>query len=341
MTTRRDFLRNLAAMGAMAGFPSMLYSNSQNSSSHNMQKDDKEKMWACLIHLSVNMWTTYYYQLQWSKTLWDELLEKMVAEGMNTVVIDLGDAIQYYSHPEIAVKGAWTTDKLHEELKKIRKIGLQPIPKLNFSTSHDAWLGPYSKMVSSEKYYQVCRDLIAEICYHFEKPDFFHLGMDEEDTSNQLTLDSISIRQNNQYWGDFYFLIGEVFKNGSRPWVWQDYIRKYPEKFEKMMPKSVVQSNWYNGNNFNPENNISVKAYQMLESLGYEQVPGGSNFYEGTDENFLNNVKFCAKHVSDEKLLGFIQSSWRFTTNENRDKIIHAIELAGSAKKWYTDNRPF
>ncbi len=341
MTTRRNFLRNLTAVGAMTGFPTLLFPTTQNASSLNRQKGDQKKMWACLVHLSVNMWSTYYYQLQWSETLWDELLEKMAAEGMNTIVIDLGDAVQYHSHPEIAVRGAWTIDKLHTELRKIREMGLQPIPKLNFSTYHDAWLGPYSKMVSSDKYYQVCRDLIAEICYHFEKPDFFHLGMDEEYEPNHLTFDSVSIRQNSQYWGDFYFLIGEVFKNGSRPWVWQDYIRKYPEDFEKMMPKSVVQSNWYNRNNFDPESNISVKAYQMLDALGYEQVPGGSNYYEGTDDNFLNNVKFCTTNVSDEKLLGFVQSSWRFTTDENRDEIIHAIELAGKAKKWYTSQNFF
>nr|WP_286855747.1 twin-arginine translocation signal domain-containing protein [Proteiniphilum sp. UBA4988] len=337
MTTRRDFLRNLTAIGAVAGSPKLLFSNPKSLTVASMQSGAKNKMWACLMHLSVNMWRAYYYDLQWNESLWNEALESMTAAGMDTVVIDLGDAVQYRSHPEIAVKGAWSTEKLQEELVKIRKMGLRPIPKLNFSTYHDSWLGPYSKMVSSDAYYQVCKDLIAEICYHFEKPDFFHLGMDEEYEPNHLTFDSISIRQNKQYWGDFYFLIGEVFKNGSRPWVWQDYIRKYPDEFAKMMPKSVLQSNWYNRNNFNPENNPSIKAYQTLNELGYEQVPGGSNYYEGTDENFMNNVKFCTKNISDEKLLGFIQSSWRFTTEENRTHILNAIELAGKAKKWYNE----
>ena len=35
---------------------------------------------------------------------------------MNMVVIDLGDAVAYKSVPEIAVKNAWTGDKLRREL---------------------------------------------------------------------------------------------------------------------------------------------------------------------------------------------------------------------------------
>ncbi len=75
------------------------------------------------MHLSVNMWRAYYYDLQWNESLWNEALESMTAAGMDTVVIDLGDAVQYRSHPEIAVKGAWSTEKLQEELVKIRKMG--------------------------------------------------------------------------------------------------------------------------------------------------------------------------------------------------------------------------
>lgn len=340
MIKRREFIRNVAAIGAASTVPQFLFSSSPSSEKRSENSSEKkEMMWACLLHLSVNMWRDYYTELQLDKALWDDALEKMAEAGMNTVVIDLGDGIKYESHPELAVKGAWTTEQLNKELVKMRHMGLEPIPKLNFSTYHDAWLGPYGKMVSSEKYYEVCRDLISEICYHFNKPALFHLGMDEEYEPNHLTYDSIVIRRNKQYWGDLYFLLGEVFKNGARPWVWQDYIRKYPDEFAKMMPRSVLQSNWYNRNDFNPETNISIKAYQMLESLKYDQVPGGSNYYENTDSNFMNNVKFCTKNIADERLLGFIQSPWRFTVEENRTQILNAIELGGKAKRWYEENR--
>jgi hypothetical protein len=163
--------------------------------------------------------------------------------------------------------------------------------------------------------------------------------MDEENEANQRGFDMIIIRQNELYWGDFYFLIGEVEKRGSRPWVWQDYIRYYPEKFARMMPKSVLQSNWYNLTDFDkPQTNKSVKAYVDLETLGYDQVPGGSNYFKNTEKCMFNNVKFCTENVSDQRLLGLIQSPWKHTIEENRQPILASIGQIGEAKKWFDEN---
>ena len=123
-------------------------------------------IWGNLLHLSFNMWSdrpvdswghlqkedlnlvTYQPYLRLDDTLWNDLTQRMANVEMNMVVIDLGDGIQYQSHPEIAVKGAWTEKRLRNELDRLRKLGLEPIPKLNFSTSHDVWLGPYGKLDS-------------------------------------------------------------------------------------------------------------------------------------------------------------------------------------------------
>jgi hypothetical protein len=330
MSNRRKFVKQVAAAGILSTIPSILISQPKPSSS---------KIWAVLLHLSVNMWKERLPDLQLSESLWNDALDKMVNAGLNMVVIDLGDAVKFESHPEIAVNNAWSATRLHEELAKIRKMGLEPIPKLNFSTCHDAWLGVYDRMVSTEKYYAVCRELIAEVIDLFDKPRLFHLGMDEENEANQRDYDLIVIRQNQLYWGDMYFLIGEVEKGGVRPWVWQDYIRYHPDEFAKMMPKSVLQSNWYNSTDFDkPETNPSVKAYVDLEKLGYDQMPGGSNYYEGSDQCFFNNVKFCRQNIADQRLLGFIQSPWKYTIEENRAHILKSIELAGEAKSWFDKN---
>ncbi|MBQ1229154.1 MAG: uracil permease, partial [Firmicutes bacterium] len=45
-------------------------------------------------------------------------------------------------------------------------MGITIIPKLNFSTNHDVWLGEYSRMVSTSIYYGVCRDLINDPGLH-------------------------------------------------------------------------------------------------------------------------------------------------------------------------------
>lgn len=345
MTNRRNFIKQVSAAGMLSCIPEVVFP--QQKSKTLPEKSSEPKIWALLLHLSANWGGRVNPDLLFDEPLWNDVLKKMVEVGMNTIVIDLNDAIKYESHPEIAVRNAWSTTKLHDEVVKVRKMGLEPIPKMNFSTSHDQWLKKYGRMVSTKEYYEVCGDLIAEAIDIFDTPRFFHLGMDEETYQSERNLDSITLRQNTVYWGDFYFLIGEVFKGGSRAWVWQDYIRYNTELFAKMMPKSVLQSPWYNCGTktassyeefTKPDTNLSVKAYVDLEKLGYDQVPGGSNFYPGSEKCFFNNVRFCSETIADQRLLGFIQSTWRRTVEENRERILASIDQVDEAKKWYEKN---
>jgi hypothetical protein len=81
-------------------------------------------IFANLLHLSYNMWGdwenpavkgkywAYKPYLRFDESLWNDLLEKMASYKMNMVVIDVGDGIEFSSHPEIAVKNAWSRDKL-------------------------------------------------------------------------------------------------------------------------------------------------------------------------------------------------------------------------------------
>src|SRR5687768_4427012 len=86
---------------------------------------------ANLLHLSYNMWGDWkhpkagpYWQMQphlrFDESLWNDLLKIMSRVGMNMVVIDVGDGIQFKSHPDIPVENAWSREKLKEEMKKMR-----------------------------------------------------------------------------------------------------------------------------------------------------------------------------------------------------------------------------
>jgi hypothetical protein len=260
----------------------------------------------------------------------------MAAAGMNMVIIDLGDAVLYESHPEIAVRNAWTPEKLKNELVKIRKLGLEPIPKLNFATTHDTWMGEYSHMVSSKKYYEVCRDLIDEVIKIFSTPRFFHLGMDEETAGHQKHHTYAVIRQQDLWWGDLYFLIGEVEKQNVRPWIWSDYAWNYPEVFFKKMPKSVLQSNWYYGSSFTgleEPNKKYVELYDELEARGYDQVPTGSN--HSNDTNMESTVEYCKKRIDPSRLYGFMTAPWRPTLMACADRHKEAIRQIGRSIKKY------
>jgi hypothetical protein len=354
MTNRRKFIKQVTAAGIASSLPTFLYSQ---------EKSSQKMIWADLIHLSYNMWedhvplkyrdenyncTTCQEAREWAHgyrpnltfddPTWNALLNEMSVAGMNMVVIDLGDAIQYESHPEIAVKNAWKPEKLKSELAKVRKLGLEPIPKLNFATTHDIWMGKYSRMVSSDIYYAVCRDLINEVIALFDHPRFFHLGMDEETAAHQVNQDYAVIRQNDLWWGDLYFFIGEVEKNGVRPWVWSDYAWHKPDMFFRKMPKSVLQSNWYYGSNFDvktlsDQEKPYVKLYNDLEKYGYDQVPTGSN--HSVPENFESTVDYCKKIIDPTRLSGFMTAPWRPTLAPCLDRHKEAIgQVARAMKKF-------
>jgi len=306
-------------------------------------------IWACLIHLGYNMWgeedaeehpRNYYTArpyLRFDAGVWNALLERMVDAGFNMVLIDLGDGVRYESHPEIAVRRAWTPKRLRRELSKLRGMGLEPIPKLNFSATHDVWLGPYSRCVSSSAYYKVCRDLIREVIDLFDKPRFFHLGMDEETAHHQRRYQYVVMRQRDLWWHDLHFLAESVEKRGVRPWVWSDYVWHHPETFFEKMPKSVLQSNWYYGKSFSKQVD-AVRAYLELEAHGYDQIATGSNW--NFPENFRKTVAYCSRHIAPRRLLGFLQTIWRPTIEDCREPLEAGIDVAGKAiLKWSARRR--
>ncbi len=308
-----------------------------------MQSNETEHklIWGILLHLSYNMWAdreaaewgaehvSYRPDLRFDETLWNDLLRRAAGAGANMVVLDLGDGVQYRSHPEIAVRGAWSTERLQQELEQMRRLGLEPIPKLNFSACHDAWLGPYARCVSTDTYYAVCRDLIAEVLELFGRPRFFHLGMDEETAEHQRYYEYVVIRQYDLWWHDLYTLVEQVERGGSRAWVWSDYVWHHPEAFYRKMPRSVLQSNWYYGASFDPQI-AYVRAYAELEAHGYDQVPTGSNWE--ADENFGSTVRFCRERIAPERLWGFLQTVWKPTLEVCRQRYMAALDLLAGAQ---------
>lgn len=298
-------------------------------------------IWGALLHMGTNMWSDVPVKswgsfkpdelhlvcaadhLRFDEAVWRTLTQRMQVAGMNLVVIDLGEALQYRSHPELSVKGSWPLDKFRAELRRLRAMGLEPIPKLNFSTTHDTWLKDYGRQVSTPIYYRVCMDMIQEVCEIFDKPRFFHLGYDEETAAHQSQYSYVVVRQGDLWWHDFLFFVKQVEGLGVRPWIWSDYYWNHPEEFLQRMPKSVLQSNWYYGSEFAPDKQIEVKAYLDLDKAGFDQVPTGSNW--SNNVNFKGTVGFCKKNLAPERLKGFLMAPWFFTLKEWQEKNLEAI----------------
>lgn len=303
----------------------------------------KGLIWGNLLHLSRNFWSDRAGAFGNDETViakpamdfdievWNDTTQRMSDAGLNMVVIDLGDAVKYDSHPEISLPDAWSKDRLSEELGRLRKLGLEPIPKLNFSATHDVWLGPYSHCVSSKIWYEVCADLIAEVNELFDTPRLFHLGMDEETYGHQMEYEYIVIRQFDLWWHDMLFLAEQVEKCGSQAWIWADYVWHHSEEFWKRMPLNVAQSNWYYGD-FKKYAEL-FQYYIDLDWHGYPQIPTGSN-WEFAD-NFTKLVAYCRDRICEERLHGFLQSTWKPSTRKFLDVHNQAIDVVGQAiKDW-------
>ena len=98
--------------------------------------------WGCLLHLGSNMWddfengpddwakseeeerqrpnpfgpsgnrrSSYHSYLRCHDDLWRKSVDHAAKNGLDLVFIDLGEGIEYPSHPELKVAGTWSVDR--------------------------------------------------------------------------------------------------------------------------------------------------------------------------------------------------------------------------------------
>jgi len=303
----------------------------------------QKKIWAFFLKLSTNMWgdeggsweySPFFPELITDDVTWKQVVDFLPMQGFNTVLIDVGDGIQYESHPEISIPGAWSKEKLRKELDYMRSLGLTPIPKLNFSTGHDVWLKEYSRMVSTSIYYKVCEDIIKEVAEAFDYPEYFHLGLDEESASGQKVMAYACARQKDLWWHDCYFFFDICERLGMRPWVWADACWHEPDTYVKKMPKSVLQSNWaYTSVKKNPDGtykDVPYQTYVLLEEHGFDQVPTSSTWC--CWHNSLDTMLLSKEHIAPERLLGHCTAAWHFTIPDALYALLNDAKRFGSAK---------
>ena len=337
--TRREFMMAAAAASALPAWA----------------KDGKFVRGA-LLHLGQNMWddfqddpdgwaksaeeektrpnpmgpsgkrlSRYHSYLRCDDAVWRRTADAARDAGCNLLFIDLGEGVVYPSHPELAVPGTWRVEKLRKELARLRAMGLEPIPKLNFSATHDAWLKDYHRMLSTPKYYSVVADLIRDTCEIFDHPRFFHIGYDEEHVSDQFNHFHASARQGDLWWHDLKHAIGEVERNGAQAAMWSDAVWFDRATFLKRMSKGVVQMNWYYRADFSekalawkpefekthkgwPEKIHGAAAFLVLQEAGFRQLPCLSNYFE--EEATDAGVKFCRERMDPSLLMGICTAPW-------------------------------
>ena len=321
--------------------------------------------WGALLHLGSNMWddydsgpddwakseaeekvrpnpygpsgerrSNYRSYLRCHDDMWRMAVDRMAADRMDFLFIDIGEGMEYPSHPELAVQGTWSVEKVRRELARIRALGIEPLPKLNFSTSHDAWLKEYHRMVSTKPYYQVVADVIRDTCEIFGNPRLFHIGYDEEMPIAQANSFLSTCRRGDLWWQDLFYTVGEVERHGARAVMWADAMWTGRDEYLRRMSKRVLQSNWYYRSDFSEkklkwnyefekkggwgETVNGAAAFKVLEAAGFDQLPCTSNVFDADSADAV--VKHCKACVDPSRLKGFCMASWARTVPENPDK---------------------
>ena len=327
-----------------------------------------EKMWSILVHHSSNLWASSYANgLRWDDDMWNYIIDESVKTGVNTIVLDVGDSVEYGSHPEIATAGAWSRKRMRQEVKRCKDLGIALIPKLNFSTNHDMWLGIYSRMVSTPKYYEVANDLIKEVYELFDHPEYIHLGMDEE--SAQYCTAQLSIfRQGKLYWNDLRYLVDCVADTGAKPWIWSSPLFDHPEDFKNTFAPDEIIISPYHYNGIRPEHFTPIDSrpeYQVyynegiykergfkfveedpflvrfmevaipLMKEGYLYVPCAS-VCNRCKYNHDDLIEYFRDNAPDNQIIGYMSAPWRRTLPEHKEMWQETFDAYAEAKnKFY------
>ena len=313
---------------------------------------------AMLLQLGMNMWCDWFPEgvtPPWNKNryrkpclelaardeVWRQVTDHMAARKLNMAVIDIGEAMVFPSHPELAIKGSWTPEKMRRELDRLRGLGLEPIPKLNFSSTHNGWLKHYRRIMSTPAYDKVCADVIRDTVEIFGKPRFFHIGYDEESAQHQVNeghFHLVLARQGDLWKRDLLQIVGAVEKCGPRAWMWSDYGWDHADFYE-WCPKSVVMSNWFydeaHGGFELAENKTDdrkiLQAYLDLDRHGFDQIPCGTNWCGwkrrelkcGGDDIMGSLVKVCRRDISAAHLKGFMIAPWKALDDDPKNLAVN------------------
>lgn len=76
-----------------------------------------------------------------------DLLPLLAGYGMNTLIVDVEDGVEYKSHPEMKRHYSVPIAQMKTLADAARSHGVDVVPKLNWSKSgrnlHDMWMKPY------------------------------------------------------------------------------------------------------------------------------------------------------------------------------------------------------
>ena len=283
-------------------------------------------------------------RVDWERA--DGRVRRMAAAGMNTLLLELGEAMEFSSLPKAHLRGQVKAAEINEHVRAWRKLGIETVPVVEFSAVHSEWMGEYSRMPATPPYREKCADVLREAYDVLEKPKYVHVGMADE-TGSYAHRHLALFRRKEVLWHDLKLFSDTLTKLGARPWMWGDVVWADQEGFKGNLPKEYLVSyrwmvNVVAGGKIPEEEAKWIETFDALESAGYDQVPtcSTSAWYQRgvarSVETVLNPphvAQYVRTHVSAERLKGLCCFAY-YLPDETGDKVQRqTCDIFGKVRK--------
>jgi len=281
---------------------------------------------AYLMHLT-------HYDARWVAKRWSsqpfdmnvarQLVPLLADCRINNIIVDIGDAVRYRSHPELTRKSSAPMSDFAELVKLAKSFDIDVIPKLNFAQSrdtdfHNHWFRPYDALDDTDDYFRIAFDLIDELI-DIVKPRYFHIGMDEDHD-----------RPADKYVRCVKLLNRGLKARGLRTiqWIdldkawargpWRRSALKSREALDKL-PKDVILTHW---------------VYDQFKPLRWvkRHVDDGRTVLGGTlHRSVLQGevMRAFTREVVARNALGMVATIWLPLRKSNLNDLTHVARLSG------------
>jgi hypothetical protein len=180
------------------------------------------------------------------------LIRRIADARMNAVMIDIENAVRYRSHPEIARSHSAPMSDLRQMVRLARKLGLEVIPKTNFSKSprhgHNDWFEPYHRLPDGPEYFRRAGMIMDELIGAV-KPRYYQIGMDEDKERGKKTyIEAVKELRKHLLGRDVMPIMWIDLDKGYQP---KDFRNKMETAARVLPRKNLVMNHWqYYGRRF-------------------------------------------------------------------------------------------
>ncbi len=248
------------------------------------------------------------------------LVDEIARAGLNTVIIDVEDAVLYKSHPELRRAYSAPMSDYRRLVTHALKKGLTVVPKLNFAKGtdvHNAWMSPYDEFPDTPAYFDRAMMLVDELIKGLDI-GAIHIGMDEDDRGNREFLHTIKE------------LHRRLAERKLRTIMWADVGHMWAPvrhaKFKAVLPsipRDVVMIPW----NYDL---VSLRRWvRLMAGMGFAvwggTGPAGGKYAEMTEPN----MRMWAKDIKLGGGNGLVATFWQPLKTANAKAMRQAIREAG------------